>query len=81
MNSYKNASFLKLAIRFGLIFLVVISLIKIVVSLFSAGGFEGMIVTNFSAETWKPFVINNLIISLMYGLFMGGYYKFIKNAN
>jgi len=78
MNQYKSQSFLKLTLRFGLIFLVVVSLIKIVMAIFQTGSISGMIGQYFSEETWQPFVKIQVVISAIYGLFMAGYYKFIK---
>jgi len=78
MNQYKNEPFLKLALRFGFIFLLVISIIKIVFSIFNHGGIDGMVAEFFSADTWLLFVKMQLMMSAIYGLFMAGYYKFIK---
>tara|TARA_R110001583_G_scaffold8413_3_gene40188 strand:+ start:2720 stop:2959 length:240 start_codon:yes stop_codon:yes gene_type:complete len=78
MSSYKEQSFLKLAIRFGLIFLVVVTLIKIIMSIFTNGGISGMLDEHFSKDTWQQFAKMQLVISAIYGVFMAGYYKYIK---
>ena len=78
MNQYKSQSFLKLTLRFGLIFLVVVSLIKIVMAIFQTGSISGMTTLYFSEETWLQFVKVQVVISVIYGAFMAGYYKFIK---
>ncbi len=78
MNTYKNHSFLKLTIRFGFIFLIVITFIKIVISIFSNGGIDGMLSEFFSPTTWQLFVKMQLLMAALYGVFMAGYYKFIK---
>ncbi len=78
MNSYKNQPFLKLSLRFGFIFLIVVSAIKIVISIFKNDGVSGMMAQYFSLETWPEFARIQLIMSLFYGVFMAGYYKFIK---
>lgn len=78
MNNYKAQSFLKLTLRFSIIFLIVITLIKIVISIFNNGGVDGMIQEYFSPDTWERFAIAQSVMSLFYGLFMAGYYKFIK---
>ena len=78
MNTYKNHSFLKLTIRFGFIFLIVITFIKIVISIFSNGGIDGMLNEFFSPSTWQLFVKMQLLMAALYGVFMAGYYKFIK---
>lgn len=78
MNTYKKQAFFKLALRFGFIFFIVITLIKIVFSTVKNGGIPGMADQYFSADTWLQFVKIQLIMSTVYGLFMAVYYKFIK---
>lgn len=78
MNPYKNQSFLNLTVRFAAIFFVVVTILKIIISIFKNGGVSGMIAEYFSAETWLPFLTIQVVMSLIYGLLMGGYYKFIK---
>ena len=78
MSAYKNQPFFKLVLRFGLIFLVVITVLKIVISTFKTGGITGMVDQYFSEDRWMQFVKIQLVISVIYGLFMAGYYKFIK---
>lgn len=74
----KKESFLKLTVRFALVFLVLISIVKVFLSIFNTGSFDGMIEANFGSENFVKFLTTNLIFSLFYGLFMAGYYKFIK---
>ncbi|MBK5209974.1 MAG: hypothetical protein JJE44_10820 [Flavobacteriaceae bacterium] len=78
MDSYKSSSFFKLTIRFALVFFVVITIIKIIISMFKNGGISGMVSEYFSAEIWLQFLTIQLVMSLVYGLLMAGYYKFIK---
>jgi len=78
MNKYKDKSFLKIVLQFGFIFLIAVSIIKIVMSIFSTGSISGMIDENFAENKWQLFVKIQIIISLAYGLIMAGYYKFIK---
>ena len=78
MNPYKNQSFFKLTFRFASVFFVVVTILKIMISMFKNGGVSGMISEYFSAETWLPFLTIQLVMSLIYGLIMAGYYKFIK---
>ncbi|PKP12838.1 MAG: hypothetical protein CVU08_08440 [Bacteroidetes bacterium HGW-Bacteroidetes-3] len=78
MNPYKNQSFLKLTVRFASIFFVVVTILKVFISIFKNGGISGMISEYFSAETWMPFLTIQVVMSLIYGLIMAGYYKFIK---
>lgn len=78
MISNKNQSFFKLTLRFAFIFLIVITLIKIIFSIIINDGISGMIDAYFSKDTWQQFVKLQFAISAIYGLFMAGYYKFIK---
>ena len=78
MNPYKNQSFLNLTVRFSSIFFVIVTILKIIISMFKHGGISGMIAEYFSAETWMPFLTIQLVMSVIYGLIMAGYYKFIK---
>lgn len=78
MNTYKNQSFLKLTIRFGLVFLVIVSSIKIIISIFNHGGVDGMMDEYFSANGFEQFAKMQLLMSALYGALMAGYYKFIK---
>jgi hypothetical protein len=47
-------------------------------SIFKTGSISGMIAENFGKDTWQQFVKIQLAMSALYGLFMAGYYKFIK---
>ena len=78
MDTYKNQSFLKLTFRFASVFLVIVTVLKIIISIFKNGRISGMIAEFFSAETWQIFVTTQLVMSLIYGLIMASYYKFIK---
>ena len=78
MNQYKNATFLDLTLRCGAGFLVLFSIVKIGLKIFRAGGFNEMIAAYFGPDNWYIFVSQILLGSLFYGLFMAGYYKFIK---
>lgn len=78
MNTDKNQSFLKLTFRLGFLFLIVITSLKIVFSIFTNGGISGMLNEYFSPTTWELFVKMQLLMAALYGIFMAGYYKFIK---
>jgi len=78
MKSYKEQPFLKLTLRFGFLFLIIVSVIKIVISIFKNGSISGMVTEYFSIETWPEFAKMQLVMSAFYGVFMAGYYKFIK---
>jgi len=78
MNRYKTSSFVKLFIRFFLVFLVVFTAAKMLIAIVKSGGVSPMMDQYFSADTWKQFLKMQLVLSGIYGLFMAGYYKFIK---
>jgi hypothetical protein len=78
MNQYKNQSFFKLAIRFAIVFLLIVSFIEIVFSSVKNLSFTGMFTELFSDGKWFFFVKRLSVMSAFYGLFMAGYYKFIK---
>lgn len=78
MNQYKNKSFFKLALRFAIIFLILVSAIEIIFSIVKNGSFSIMADQLFSEEKWKFFIKRLGLMSGFYGLFMAGYYKFIK---
>ncbi|WP_196885356.1 hypothetical protein [Aureivirga sp. CE67] len=77
-DPYKNASAVSLFIRFTLIFLVVVTIIRLLSAMVFKGGFDGMINEYFADGKWKYFARNQAIFSLFYGAFMTGYYKFFK---
>ena len=77
-NPYENASAFTLFIRFTLIFLVVVSIIKLGVGMVSQGGYDPMVTEYFVDGKWKGFVKTQVVMSLIYGAFMTGYYKFFK---
>lgn len=77
MSHLKKVSFFKLVLRFAASFLVFFSLFKIIMKIFKSS-FDEMIAAYFGSETWYLFALQILIGSLFYGLFIAGYYKFIK---
>lgn len=78
MKQYKNASFVKLFLRFTIVFFIAVVIFKTVVGFFQFDGLEGLKNTYFVDGKWQPFLGKISVISLIYGLFMAGYYKFIK---
>lgn len=78
MNQYKTASFLKLTIRFVIMFFVLVTLMRLFMGFFKFEGIDGLKNAYFDNGKWKPFLKMQLAMSLLYGLFMAGYYKFIK---
>lgn len=79
MSDISKQPFLKLFLRFFSIFLIVVTIIKIIFALVS-DGYESMMNEFFSADNWMQFVKMQLVMSTVYGLFMTGYYKFIKKV-
>ena len=70
MNTYKNQKFLSLTLRFGLVFLVVVSILKIIFSIVSNGSIQGMTEELFSATTWEQFVRMQFVMAALYGALM-----------
>ncbi|REE80650.1 hypothetical protein BX611_2299 [Lutibacter oceani] len=78
MNQYKEQSFFSLALRFGLIMIVIVSVLEIGFSILKNLSFSIMIEHVFSDGKWKFFIKKLVGLSVIYGVFMAGYYKFIK---
>ena len=75
---YKQESFFKLFLRFFLVFIILFTIFKLVFGIFQTGSIDGMIEANFGEENIAQFFKMQLSLSIFYGLFMAGYYKFIK---
>ncbi|WP_457617432.1 hypothetical protein [Lutibacter sp.] len=78
MKTDKKQSFFKMLFYFGIFFLIVVTLIKVLISIVKNGGVSGMISEYFAAGVWQQFIKVQVVLSLIYGAFMAGYYKFIK---
>lgn len=78
MNSYKKVPFFKLVLQFGLGFLVIIFCIEIIFSVIKKASFTAMLNEYFYNGNWLFFFERLIIMSIFYGIFMSGYYKFIK---
>lgn len=78
MNQYKKTSFLKLAIRFTIVFFVLVSIMRLFMGFFNFEGVEGLKNEYFINGKWQQFFKMQVSMSLLYGLLMAGYYKFIK---
>jgi len=78
MNTYKTQSFFSLALRFALIFMLLVSVFEIGFSVLKNLSFSIMIDHIFSEGRWQYFVKRIVAMSALYGVFMAGYYKFIK---
>ena len=78
MNKYKNYPFLKLTLRFALVFLILVSFFEIGFSILKNMSFSIMVNNIFAEGKWQYFIKRIGVMSVFYGLFMAGYYKFIK---
>jgi hypothetical protein len=78
MNQYKNARFIHLFLRFSIIFFVIVTILKLGMGFFRFNGIEGMKNEYLIDGKWQPFVQLQVVMSLIYGLFMAVYYKLIK---
>jgi len=78
MPTAKKIPFPLLCFRYGLLFLLTITLFKMIISTVIQGGFSAMLRTYFAHDTWRPFMERQLLLSLVYGLLVAGYYRFIK---
>jgi hypothetical protein len=78
MNSYKKVPFFKLVLQFGVGFLIIIFCIEIIISVIKNASFTVMLNQYFYNGNWIFFFERLIIMSVFYGLFMAGYYKFIK---
>ncbi|MDT0553005.1 MAG: hypothetical protein BM563_09135 [Bacteroidetes bacterium MedPE-SWsnd-G1] len=78
MNRFKNTSFLKLALRFFIVFFILVGFMRVFMGIFKFDGFQGMKTELFEDGKWMLFLQLQVGLSLVYGLFMAGYYKYIK---
>ncbi len=78
MKSYKNSSFFKLVFQFGIPFFIIIFFIETIFSVIKNTSFTVMLQQYFYKGNWIFFFERLIIMAFFYGLFMAGYYKFIK---
>jgi len=78
MNQYKNTSFLKLTIRFVIVFFILVTIMRLFIGFFKFEGMEGLKNAYLIDGKWQPFLKMQVMMAVFYGLFMAGYYKFIK---
>lgn len=78
MNKYKAQPFFSLAVRFALIFMLLVSVFEIGFSVLKNLSFSIMVDHIFSEGKWQYFAKRIVVMSVLYGVFMAGYYKFIK---
>lgn len=78
MNQYKKTSFLKLVLRFVIGFFIFVTILRLLMGFFKFEGIEGLKQAYYYESKWKFFLQTQVLFSVLYGLFMAGYYKFIK---
>jgi hypothetical protein len=78
MNKYKQVPFFKIAVRFALVFLILVTLFEIVLISIKNMSVSAMISQLFLDGNWKYFIKRIGFMAAFYGVFMAGYYKFIK---
>ena len=78
MNQYKNTSLLKLFLQFFVPFFIFFVIISLVMTYFGEEGYEGLKKELFAEDKLMKFVGLQLGVSILYGLGMTVYYKFIK---
>jgi hypothetical protein len=78
MNQYKKTSFLKLVLRFVIGFFIFVSILRLFMGFFKFEGIEGLKQAYYYEGKWRLFLQTQVLFSVLYGLFMAGYYKFIK---
>ena len=78
MSAYKDQPFFKIALRFAVVLFVFVALIEVFFGLIKNGGFNGMVHQLFAEERWQYFLKRLVLLAAFYGVFMAGYYKFIK---
>lgn len=78
MSSYKEQPFFKIALRFAIVLFVFVAFIEVFFGLIKNGGYTGMVNQLFAEGRWQYFLKRLGAMAAFYGVFMAGYYKFIK---
>lgn len=78
MKNAKNQSFFKLFLKYFIVFLVIVTILKMGISMFKNGSYSGMVNELFATDNWKRFAELQMVTSVIYGLLVAGYYKYIK---
>ena len=78
MNELKHEPFFKLVIRFGIIFFILIFIMETGFSILKNSSFSIMLKQYFLDGNWQNYLARLFLMAVVYGLFMAGYYKFIK---
>ncbi len=78
MNKLKNEPFFRLVLRFATIFFILIFIMETGFSILKNSSFSIMLKQYFFDGNWQHYLLRLLLMAIAYGLFMAGYYKFIK---
>jgi len=65
----QNEPFWRLAIRFGIVFIIVIIILQLIWELFSSGNLTA-ISESFNNGKWLPYTISKVVLGLVYGVTM-----------
>jgi len=76
-RSIRKEPFWRLALRFGIVFILVILVIQLIWELVSSGNLQA-IPDSFKTDKWIVYVISKLILGVVYGVTMAYFTK--KNA-
>jgi len=66
--------FWRLALRFGVLFIIVVIIIQLIWELFSSGNFKA-ISESFQNGKWLPYTISKIILGIVYGVTMAFFIK------
>lgn len=65
----RNEPFWRLAIRFGIVFIIVIIILQLIWELFSSGNLKA-VSQSFDNGKWIPYTISKVVLGLVYGVTM-----------
>ncbi|MGB2128859.1 MAG: hypothetical protein ACPHXR_05210 [Flavicella sp.] len=69
-----NIPFWKLALRYSLVFIVVIAVLLTIISLIENGNFNA-IKQSINDGSWKSYAINRIVLAVVYGVAMAFFSK------
>ena len=76
-RSIRKEAFWRLALRFGIVFIIVILIIQLIWELISSGNLNA-ISKSFENGKWEVYVISKIILGVVYGVTMAFFTK--RNA-
>lgn len=76
-RSIRKEPFWRLAVRFGIVFILVVMIIEFIWNFFSSGNLNS-ITDSFKNEKWMVYVISKLVLGVVYGVTMAYFTK--RNA-